>query len=184
VQLETLFPDLYTPDNCSAEVADFDVDASDTDGDGFSDEAEVGTPLCNGINDDADDDAVIDDGCLGGPPQAGAFSEAQFSIGTNWLVACTPGGSIDVWPAELAIGSIPNSTNIINIADLSRFVAPVRRLNTSPGDLNFDQRYDLVPGRGGPAKWINIVDMSKLITFVPVFNPILLPRAFSGPAAC
>jgi hypothetical protein len=178
------FPDIDGSNNCNSVLINFDVDDSDTDGDGFSDEDEVGTPLCNGINDDDHDDAVVDDGCPGGPPQAGEFSEAQFNIGTDPLVACTPGGSIDVWPPELAIGSIPNSTNIINIVDLSRFIAPVRRISTSPGDPTFDPRYDISPGRGGPAKWINVIDMSMLLTFAPVFSPVLYPRPFNSPAAC
>jgi hypothetical protein len=176
--------DIYTPNDCATEVVNFNVDAGDTDGDGFSDEDEVGTPLCNGINDDNDDDAIVDDGCLGGPPQAGAFSEAQFQIGTNWLVACTPGGSINVWPAELAIGSVPDSTNIINIGDLVAFVAPVRRLGTSPGDPNFDERYDLSPGHGGPANWINVLDLVALVTLKPPIQPFAGTRAFSGPPAC
>lgn len=52
----------------------------------------------------------------------------------------------------------------VDIADISSFTAPIRRLDTSPGDANFDARWDLVPGpmtEGG--NWINVQDLSNAI---------------------
>ena len=53
----------------------------------------------------------------------------------------------NAWPADLVSGSIPDSTNRVNIMDLTSFLAPVRRINTSPGDVG-DRRWDLVLGQG------------------------------------
>lgn len=175
--------DLDQANNCQTDILNVTVDDSDTDGDGFSDENESGTPLCgDGVNDDGADDGVIDDGCPGGPPQAGAFSEAQFNIGTDELDACEAGGSLAVWPAELHIGGIPDSTNNVNILDITSFLAPVRRLNNSPGDLDFNQRWDLTPGPGLFTDWINISDLTRLLTVKPPAPPYDGDIAFNGVA--
>jgi hypothetical protein len=85
----------------------------DCDGDGYEGSAESGTPLCgNGANDDGvvfggSDDGVVDDGCPGGPPQAGAFSEAQFNIGGNDQDPC----GLASWPDDFDSTLIPNSVN-------------------------------------------------------------------------
>jgi hypothetical protein len=124
--------------------------------------------LCNGLDDDSFDDGVVDDGCAGGPDQAGVFSEAQFEIGTGSLDPCGNEG----WPLDLASAGI--SANRFNISDLGSFVAPLRRLGSRPGDEVFNSRWDLVPGnaRLGSA-WINIVDLAASTSGLSGFPPML-----------
>ena len=143
---------------------DFDADAAcdpqdmEDDGDGFSDVNEAGTPLCSGVvNNDNFDDTVVNDGCPGGPPQDGSFSEAQFKVGTGSLDPCGNNG----WPLELV--STPAFTaNRYNISDLGSFVSGIRKLGKNPNQAGFDARWDLVPGNSGLAGsgWINTVDLA------------------------
>ncbi len=151
----------------------------DCDGDGFRGSAESGTPLCgNSLNDDGHvfggaDDGVVDDGCPGGPAQAGAYSEAQFRIGLGDQDACGNNG----WPAELAGGD-----NKVTLADITSFVVPApRKFNTSPGDPAFNPRWDLVPGSASGV-WIALSDITSLTTG-PTSRPPMLGgvRAFGGP---
>jgi hypothetical protein len=179
-------------DNCptmaNAGQANYDGDAYgdacdlDDDSDGYGDVAEAGAPLCgNGVNDDGvvfggSDDGVADDGCPGGPAQVGAYSEAQFNIGSGDQDPCGGNG----WPAELVSGGA--SANMVNLQDLASFVAPVRRLNTSPGQAGFSSRWDLAPGRGGSPYWITLQDLASLVAG-PAATPPMLggARAFNGP---
>jgi hypothetical protein len=180
------------------------------DGDGYSDEAESGVPLCTGsANDDNVDDLLANDGCPSvdtaevacsnsadddfdsrindGCPQAGAFAEGAFNIGTTSLEGCGPGVGPDpgsAWPSDLVSGGVPVSTDRITIGDLASFLAPVRRLDSSPGDPQFSARSDLSPGRGIFMQWINISDLSTLLAGATGFPPMLGgSRAFNG-AAC
>ena len=104
------------------------------------------------------DDAVVDDGCLGDPPQVGTFSEAQFNIGGN-----------DQDPAGWRRGPrtrlvpVPNSINRITITDLTSFLGPVYRMNTKPGNANYDMRWDLVPGPTIGSNWIQLNDLTALL---------------------
>ncbi|HSP56623.1 MAG TPA: S8 family serine peptidase [Dehalococcoidia bacterium] len=164
---------------------------SDCDGDGYKGSAESGNPLCgNGKNDDdksypaypgplVADDGVVDDGCPGGPAQVGAFSEAQFNVGLTDQDPCGTNG----WPSDFASGGVPNSTNRINVLDLTSFLAPVRRLDTSPGHPNFNARWDLTPGHGFFPNWIVVDDLTALLAG-PSGNPPMIGgvRAFGGPA--
>lgn len=152
----------------------------DDDGDGYTDEAESGTPLCgDGRNEDDMDDAVIDDGCPGGPPQEGVYSEASFNIGSDPLMPC---GTND-WPADLATGGgVLDSTDKVNVVDLTSFLAPTKRLGTSPGDAAFDSRWDLVPGRSIFASWVAIDDLTSLLAGPSGWPPMLGgAKAFGGP---
>jgi hypothetical protein len=155
----------------------------DCDGDGYTGAAEAGTPLCSGgANDDGTgpmlDDAVANDGCPGGPAQVGIYSEAQFNITTTDQDPC----GIPAWPSDFASGGIPNSTNRITLTDLTSFTAIPRKINTSPGNANYNQRWDLLPGRGILGQWINVNDLTALILgttgFPAMFNG---SRAFNGP---
>jgi hypothetical protein len=145
---------------------------ADDDGDGYTDAVESGTPLCgNGINDDASDDAFIDDGCPTGPGQVGSYSEGQFKIGTGPQDPCGANG----WPSNLY--DAEDSVNRLEIKDITSYLAPERRLGTSPGNLYFDTRWDLVPGRDFDVNWINILDLTALFNgangsgaFPPMFN--------------
>jgi hypothetical protein len=169
-----------TADNCTR--------TGDSDGDGYADMAEAGIPLCgDGRNEDSVDDNTNDDGC-GSIQKEGLFSEAQFNIGT--LAGDPCGYPIDesfatkpslAWPSDLRTTS--PSFNKIDTLDLGSFVAPIRRLDTKPGDTRFHRRWDLKPGRGpsGDA-WILIEDMAKLVTGSSGFPPMLGGlKAFGGP---
>jgi hypothetical protein len=190
------YGDLCDPDtdgDASMNVAD-----ADDDNDGYDDIAESGSSLCgNGLNDDTSvfpvypgpqvaDDAVADDGCPGGPSQVGAFSEAQFKTGTGSLARCGAGAVINPspsWPSDIQSGSVPNSTDKINILDITGLLAPARRLDTSPGHTNFDSRYDLVPGRGLFVHWVNVNDLTALLAGPSGYPPMFSgARAFNGPA--
>ena len=176
--------DWNSANNCIVQTLSFNVIPPDSDGDGYNDEAEASTPLCgNGVNDDdvifgGSDDGVVDDGCPGGPPQTGTYSEAQFNIGTAHQAPC----GLDGWPSDFVSGGIFNSTDQVDIADLNSFLSP-RRLDTSPGHPNFSARWDLQPGAGifGPG-WINVADLSALLGGAsgnpPMFGGA---KAFDGP---
>jgi len=82
------------------------------------------------------------------------------------------------WPADLDT-TAPYSDNRIELRDVTSFLAPVRRMDTSPGDAGFSSRYDLQPGRGLLTEYINVLDLTRLITFAP---PMLGVRAFGGPS--
>jgi hypothetical protein len=131
----------------------------DFDSDGYTDDAEAGMLLCLGaVNEDSQDDAVINDGCPGGPPVAGSFSEGQARIGTNAGYPC--GGSS--WPSDL--DTQPFSFNELDIFDLTSFLAPVRHLDSSPPNVKYGTRWDLRPGRETFAQWINIQDITALLS--------------------
>ena len=135
---------------------------ADDDDDGYSDRVEAGTPLCfDTRNEDDFDDSVADDGCTDAPEQTGAFAEAQFNIGTGVLDPC----GTDGWPADLVGGGF--TENKVNVSDIGSFVVPVRRLNTSPIEAAFNKRWDLLPGHGALAKWINIQDLASITTLHP-----------------
>jgi hypothetical protein len=177
--------DVSNGNNCMLETISFTVGPADSDLDGYSDAAEAGTPLCGDArNEDgiiafgASDDSVVDDGCPGGPQQEGAYSESQFNIGTSPTDAC----GTDGFPPDFVSGGIPNSTNAVNVTDLTSFLAPTRRLDTSPGHPSFNQRWDIVPGRGLFTSWINVNDLTSVLTIKPPAAPWNGSRAFGGPA--
>jgi hypothetical protein len=140
----------------------------DCDGDGYTGNLESGNPLClNSTNDDNLDDAVVNDGC-GAIPQSGSYSEAQFKIGTNDQDPCGGSG----WPSDLATAG--GSANKLNIQDVLAFVAPTRRIDTSPSHANFSSRFDLLPGKGALGTWLNVQDITAMFNapagFPPMFN--------------
>jgi len=84
------------------------------------------------------------------------------------------------WPADFVPGGIPDSTNRVNLPDLTSFLAPVRYFGTNLGANPGDPRWDLNPGKGLFATDINIADLTSLLTVAP---PMLYgTRAFNGPA--
>jgi hypothetical protein len=87
------------------------------------------------------------------------------------------------WPSDFISGEVPDSTNRITVSDLTSFVAPERRLDTSQGDTFFDERWDLRPGPGVFSEDIAIDDLTALIAGDSGFPPMFLgARAFDGPA--
>ena len=128
-----------------------------------------------------DKDGVLDtDGCHdspGGDLDGDGFTDdaEALTIGTNAGYPC--GGNS--WPADL-LDQAPLSANKITLQDLASFVAPVRHLNTSPGNPSFNTRWDLVPGKGPFVNTINLQDMAAIVILAP---PMLNgARALNGPA--
>ncbi|GEM_PF-5975428 len=113
-------------------------------------------------------------------------------LGTNPYKACAtsssdvdstkPGKPSKVWPADLSTSAgVPDTFNKITLQDITSFQAPIRRINTSPADVGYDRRWDLVPGKGSFSKEINIQDLTNLIAVAPpMFGGTT--RAFNGPA--
>jgi len=71
------------------------------------------------------------------------------------------------------------STNKLNVQDIIAFINPKRILDTSPGHPNFNSRFDLSPGKGAFAQWINIQDITALLNGTTAFPPMFAnARAF------
>ncbi len=114
----------------------------------------------------------------------GFTDAAEANVVTNPLDNCgNPTGSSPVysqsWPADLRADGL--STNKIDLQDLASYIAPVRRINTSPGDAGFNIRWDVSPGSGGLGKVLNIADLSYIVTVQPLMFGGST-RAFNGPA--
>jgi hypothetical protein len=117
------------------------------------------------------DGVLDDDGCYDFPrgdlDGDGFSNEAEaLGIGTRADRACGDG-----WPSNLVNASF--SFNKLDIVDLASYIAPVRRFQTSPGDANFDVRWDLQPG-SAIGEQINIADIGATISgpsgYPPMFN--------------
>lgn len=92
------------------------------------------------------------------------FSNAvELYVGTDPAVPCGTAG----WPADVSPGGFMSDQDMVDIADISAFLAPVRRLDTSPGDADFAVRYDLLPGGGIFSALVNIADLNALIVLEP-----------------
>jgi hypothetical protein len=89
------------------------------------------------------------------------------------------------WPSNFVSGGVPDSTDRINVTDLTSFIAPpeMRRLNTSLGIVQYSRRWDLAPGKGVFTNWINVTDLTALIAGTSGFPPMFggSTRAFNGP---
>jgi hypothetical protein len=98
--------------------------------------------------------------------QDGFLDSAEFHIGTGPGAPCGTAG----WPLDIKGEGI--SYNRVDIVDVASYVAPVRRLDSSPGGPGaFDARWDVKPGAQFPlTKHINITDLA---TFVTIFPPML-----------
>jgi hypothetical protein len=183
---------------------------ADADNDGYTNLVEGGAPLCaNSANDDNMDDGLANDGCpASGPaetncadssdsdgdglvndgcPQSGTFNESEFKIGTNVLGNCGAGSTpapSPSWPSDFVSGGIPDSTDAITLTDITSFVAPsaTKKLNTSPGQTNFNMRWDISPGPAVFAQWINLNDITSMVAgptgFPPMFGGA---KAFGAP---
>jgi hypothetical protein len=97
---------------------------------------------------DTDDDGYIDS------------DEAH--VGTAPGVQCGFNG----WPADL--WSAGWSGNRVDVQDIVSFLVPTRIIDTSPGNPNYDVRWDLVPGSGGVlTQDINVQDIISIIILRP-----------------
>jgi hypothetical protein len=166
----------------SANFADLDRD-DDGDGrpnDGCPDDGapETGAQCDNAANDDPWDDPLVNDGC----GVLGDVSEGGISIGTLHNVGCSyySWG----WPADVYRQG--TSQLKVTIQDLTSFIAPTRRLGTSPWQNGYDARWDLEPGKSVLySSWINILDVTTLFTapYYPTMPPYDgLTRHLNGPA--
>ena len=103
-------------------------------------------------------------------------------VGTDPFVACgmpdlsKPGRPSAAWPADV----FTDGSYRLNFEDLTSFLAPVHRLGTSPGDPNYDPRWDIAAESGWNADSINIGDLLAIVVVKP---PMLAGQhAFLGPA--
>jgi Tol biopolymer transport system component len=121
--------------------------AGDDDGDGLVNEALPAGAAAF----DCDGDGYV------GSVEAGATTSDQDPCGASG------------WPSDIV--STDASANRLDLQDLGSFVAPVRRLGTSPGHPNFSARWDLVQGSVvGPA--INVQDIAALLTGASGYPPM------------
>jgi hypothetical protein len=124
-----------------------------------------------------DSDAYGDD-CDTDDDNDGYADTAETSIGTGGLSRCGTAG----WPSDFVSGGVPDSTNRVNVLDLTSFLAPVRHFNTSPPEPEYADRWDLIPGAGLFTKVINVTDLTSLIAGTSGYPPMLGgARAFNGP---
>ena len=181
---------------------------ADADNDGYDNVLENGAPVCIGsVNDDNGDDSLVNDGCPSvgaaegvcsgsadedgdtfvndGCPQSGSFSEGQFKIGTNQLGPCSVGadaGPSPSWPSDFDSTAVPNSIDRITLTDLTSFLGPAYRLNTKPGNANYNMRWDLVPGPTIGLNWIQLNDLTALLGGASGLPPMFGgAKAFNGP---
>jgi len=109
---------------------------------------------------------LITDNPAGDNDWDGFSNATEEYLGTGPQDPCGGSG----WPADLVPGGF--QPNALNVQDLGSFLAPFRRLGTSPGDGAFSQRWDLVPGSAfGPH--IAITDLAALVAGPSGFPPML-----------
>jgi len=104
--------------------------------------------------------STIINGSVGDDDGDGFSSAVETYLGTDPAVRCGVSG----WPADL-VSSGP-SANRVDLLDISSFIAPARRLGTSPGDGAFNVRWDLKPGAIAGVT-INLTDVSALVVLAP-----------------
>jgi hypothetical protein len=131
---------------------------SDQDGDGVPDGDDNCPTTANALQENLDIDAS-GDVCDADDDSDGYSDWAEGNIGTERLGACGLGR----WPSDFVAGGVPNSTNKVTLGDMTSFLSPIRRLDTSPGNPDFDARWDLVPGPGSLSSWINLQDLTALL---------------------
>ncbi len=125
-----------------------------------------------GVDDDGD--TVIDEALPGGAAnndcdgdgfKGSAESNVYAGAGPRDQDPCGNTG----WPADFAQDLQPNA---LDVEDLGTYIAPVRHLNTSFGDVDYDVRWDLAPGSMfGEA--INVQDMGALVSGASGYPPML-----------
>lgn len=193
-------------DNCPQDAnpnqADFDSDHTgdtcdeDDDNDGVADGDESncgGDPYDAGkkperldLPGDENGDGLTTDGLPSGAQNfdcdgdgyKGSIESHVFSVARDQDACGT-----DAWPSDFVSAGIPNSTNRITVTDLTSFLAPIRRLDTSVGAPGFSNRWDLMPGKGLFASDIAVNDLTALLAGSSGNPPMLQGvRAFNGPA--
>lgn len=185
-------PIVAGPDNCiqvaNTSQTNSDGDAQgdacdpDDDNDGVLDGSDNCPTVYNPSQANMDGDSM-GDACDLEDDGDGFDDTAEVWVGTDPMDNCGNPSAQDyslAWPADLKMsGPIPTNGKI-DIQDLQTFILPVRRINTAPGDANYDIRWDLVPGPGPFTKHINIQDMTYMVTVTPLMFGGAT-RAFGGP---
>jgi hypothetical protein len=145
----------------------------DSDGDGDLDALDNCPSVYNPAQLDGDDDS-LGDHCDSGDSDGDGYGDANEVrwIGTGAGAPC--GG--DGWPSN--VQDAGTSANKLDINDIVSFLAPDRRLDKDPGQLNYDARWDLTPGKSGLGSYINIQDITSLLS-----GPTGNPPMFSGTRA-
>jgi hypothetical protein len=137
-----------------------------------------------GVSDDGD--AQVDEALPGGASGAdcdgdGFTGSTEANVFPSVMLRDQDPCGTDAWPADFVSGGIFGSTNKVLIDDLNTFLAP-RRLDTNPGDTNYDVRWDLSPGSGIFESVVNISDWNALLGGASAFPPMLGgARALGGP---
>ncbi len=132
---------------------------------------------------DDDRDTVLNEALPGGASVADCDGDGYTGALENVIFAPAlnrdqdPCGT-DSWPPDLTATGPPDTANRVSLPDVQTYLEPVRRLNSSPPNPNFNRRWDLVPG--GLGEQINVQDMQNLAFLTP---PMLggTTRAFNGP---
>jgi hypothetical protein len=141
---------------------------NDLDADGWPNDTD-NCPTVSNANQQNTDGDPPGDRCDPGDSDLDGYTdeaEARF-IGTKANYAC----SAD-WPSNLY--NVSPSFNSLTLQDVTSFLGPVRRLDTSPGDAGFSPRWDLVPGAGVLPKTINVQDLTAIFAgdtgYPPMFG--------------
>jgi CSLREA domain-containing protein len=119
-----------------------------------------------GVSDDGD--AQIDEPLPPGSANTdcdgdGYIGSTESHVTTSDQDACGFNG----WPSDLN----PDGSNVFDLHDLASFIAPLRRLGTSPGEPNFSKRWDVIPGSTA-GKSINVQDMAGMLSGASGYPPM------------
>jgi len=136
-----------------------DVCDPDDDNDNIADASDNCRLKSNPAQADWDGDS-LGDACDDGDGD-GFYDDAEWHVGTAPTARC----GVDGWPADLYSQGI--SSNRVDVLDITSFLAPVRRLDTSPGNGAYNVRWDLQPGRGVINNDINVTDVISLLVVTP-----------------
>jgi hypothetical protein len=130
-----------------------------------------------GISDDGD--AQIDEALPAGSENYdcdgdGFKGTAESHVTTSNQDACGNNG----WPLDLVPGGF--QPNFLNLQDIGSYIAPARRIGTSPGDPNYHSRWDIVPG-AVVGSHINVQDVGAFVTGATGYPPMYAgARAFGN----
>ncbi|TMF99754.1 MAG: hypothetical protein E6I03_11990 [Chloroflexi bacterium] len=197
-QTSKLYPNIATV--CAASRFLRSNLAFDTDGDGFSDRIESGTPLCqNETNDDPTDDSVINDGC----PAYGGLREVGLECVDSSNTKNDDGLADDPFVNDgcPVFGAYSEASFVIG-TDPRAVCSASQNHDAWPADINNDQFSDIsdvvritgsfglaipqAPNRSNIApealdRFVDITDLSKMVsffglrcTYLPAVSPFVL----------